>query len=235
MAGGQCPASLWLEQQICVMTCCVCFVAAHAVRICFVIILHARACRAGQACGQPGIQLGFSRLTPKGVVFFFLFSEQAKTEPCQVEGWWQRHHWWLHFGVPPWRQLQERANYQQHHVRHYAHQRPQAKRALHILPVSICTQTCSICKTSCWLSGCFQYLVQFCGTSAVVHRMSCSFKTGSRKHSAFPYTAFVYAAFLYLLWIIELWCLKCCCSTGIQWCLKYPDTFNMTKLNYIQQ
>ncbi|DBA72087.1 TPA: hypothetical protein ACH3X2_010812 [Trebouxia sp. C0005] len=23
--------------------------------------------------------------------------------------------------------------------------------------------------------------------------------------------------------------------TGIQWCLKYPDTFNMTKLNYIQQ
>ena len=29
--------------------------------------------------------------------------------------------------------------------------------------------------------------------------------------------------------------LNCCCSTGIQWCLKYPDTFNRTKLNYIQQ
>ena len=41
--------------------------------------------------------------------------------------------------------------------------------ALDMLPGSACMQICSIYKTSCCLSGCFQYVVQFCG-----HMLLCT-------------------------------------------------------------
>ncbi len=69
------------------MTCYVCFFSADAVRMWFIIILPRMIMQSNPSMWEARCKTWLLiKVTPKGVVFFLFFSEQAKTEPCQAEG-----------------------------------------------------------------------------------------------------------------------------------------------------